>query len=113
MQAVRVDAPRAPGHDCDAGGGAQHEWVQLLPAGLGVLLRVVEPGEGPARGERQPVEVEEDRGRHERPGERASAGFVGASDEAALERPIEGEELAAASLRAGTRAFRSGLGASR
>lgn len=112
VQAARVDAARAAHDDRRARRRAQDEWVQLLAARLGVLLRVVEAGERPARREAQAIEVEEDGGRDERARERTAACLVGAGDETALERAVEGEELAAGPLRAGLRAFRFGRAAS-
>jgi hypothetical protein len=61
-----------------------------------VLLRVVEPSECAAIREGQAVEIEQDRCRHERPGQGTAPGLVGAGDEAALESAVEGEQLAAA-----------------
>ena len=77
------------------------------PRALGrVLLRVVQAAQRAAVGQRQPLEVEQHRGRHERPGQRAAAGLVGAGHVAAAELAVEGEQAAAAALApagAGTR----------
>jgi hypothetical protein len=78
-----------------------------------VLLGVVEARERAAFGQRQPLEVEQNGRRDERPGQRAAAGLVGTRDEAALERAVESEELATAGLARALRASRCGPAASR
>ena len=114
VEPARVDAARAARHDRGPRRGPQDERVELLPARLGVLLGVVQVGERAPVRQRQAVEVEQDRGRDERPGERTPAGLVGPCDEAPLEGAVEGEQLAAAAWpRARSRAFRLGRAASR
>jgi len=113
VEAAGVDPTRATDDDRCSGRGAHHERIQLLAAGFGVLLRVVQVRQRPARGEGEAVEVEQDRRRDERARERAPPGLVGTGDEAPLERAIEGEQLPAAPLRARLRAFRFALEASR
>jgi hypothetical protein len=78
-----------------------------------VLLGVVEASERPAVAERQALEVEEDGGGYERPGERAAPGLVSAGDEPTAEAPIKGEEAPTGSRGTSPRAFRSFPGASR
>jgi hypothetical protein len=96
VQAAGVDPARAADRDGRPGRGAQHERVELLAAGLGVLLGVVQPRERSAVGEGESVEVEQDRGGDKRARQRPAAGLVGARDEAPLELAVEGEQLAAA-----------------
>jgi hypothetical protein len=112
VQAPRVDAAHAAHDDRGLGRSTQYKRVELLTAGLGVLLRVVESRERAPVGERQLLDVEEDRGGDERPGETAAARLVRAGYVAALERAVIGEEPPARSA-AALRACRCGLGASR
>ena len=87
--------PRTQRETIDAFAAARStSGIELLAARLGVLLGVVQPRERAAVGQRQPLEVEQDGGGDERPGERAAPGLVGAGDEAAAELAVEGEELA-------------------
>ena len=94
VQPAAVDAAHAARHDHRARRRPHHQRVELLAGLGGVLLRVVQAGERPAVREREPVEVEQDRGGHERPGERAAAGLVGARHEAAADLAVEGEQAA-------------------
>ena len=73
-------------------GGAQHQRVQLLAPGLGVLLRVVQPRERTPVRERELLQVEQHRRRHERAREGAAAGLVGAGHEAAPSDAVEREQ---------------------
>jgi hypothetical protein len=91
VESARVDAAHAAHHDRRLRRRPEDERVEPLAARLVVLLGVVQPGERAAVGQRQAVEVKQDRGRDERPGEAAAAGLVSTRDEAPLERPIEGE----------------------
>ena len=99
VQAARVDPAHAARHDHRLRRRAHDERVELLAAGLGVLLRVVEPRERAPVGERQPLQVEEDRGSEQRARQAAAAGLVGARDEAVAELAVEREQAPAAALR--------------
>jgi len=59
-----------------------------------VLLGVVELAERPHLAGSDRVEVEQHGGGHERAGQAAAAGLVGAGDEPDAERTIESEQLA-------------------
>jgi hypothetical protein len=91
VEPARVDAAHAADHDRRPRRGAKDERIELLATGLVVLLRVVQACERAAVGQRQALEIEQDGGRDERPGEAAAPRLVGTSDEALPERPIEGE----------------------
>jgi hypothetical protein len=127
VQSVRIDAAHAARHDHGPGSRAHDEGVELLPACLGELLRVVEARQRLPVGERQALEVEQDRRREQRSGEAAATGLVRTRDEAVAELAVEGEQPAAAApgragalggarypaARAPARGFRSSLEASR
>ena len=84
MQSASIDPARAADDDRGPGGSAQDERVELLAALFRVLLRVVQASQGAARGEREPIVVEEDRRGHQRPGEGSASRLVCAGHEAAL-----------------------------
>src|SRR5437764_12167792 len=113
VEPTGVDATHAARDDAGARGCAQHERVELLATGLGLLLRVVEASERAALGQRQALEVEEHRGGDERARQRPPPRLVGTGYEAAPQRAVEREELATRIARAALRAARSGRAASR
>jgi hypothetical protein len=113
VEAARVDAAHAAHDDRGLRRGTQNERVELLAAGLGVLLRVVEASERASLGQRQLLEVEENGGRDKRPREGATARFVGTGYETAPKRAVEGEEAAPCARRPLLRGCRCGLAASR
>ena len=95
MQAVAVDHPRRDHPHRDPGGTAGDRAEELLAADGIDLLRVVEAGERADGVVVQALVVEQDPCRHERAGQAAATGLVGACDEADAEAAVEGEELAA------------------
>jgi hypothetical protein len=88
VQSVRIDAAHAARHDHGPGSRAHDEGVELLPACLGELLRVVEARQRLPVGERQALEVEQDRRREQRSGEAAATGLVRTRDEAVAELAV-------------------------
>jgi hypothetical protein len=91
MKPARVDPANAAHDHGRPRRRPQHERVELLAAGLVVLLRVVQAGECTTVGQRELLEVEQDRRGHERPSETAAPRLVRTSNEALAERAIEGE----------------------
>src|SRR4029453_18772110 len=69
VEAAAVDPARAANDDRRLRGGPQHERVELLASGLGVLLGVVQTRERAAVRQGQALEVEQHGRRHERAGE--------------------------------------------
>jgi hypothetical protein len=94
VEAARVDAAHAAGNDARLGGGPHHERIELLTARLRLLLRVVVARECPALGQREALEVEQNRGRGQRARERAAPGLVGTRYEPPAEITVESEQLA-------------------
>jgi hypothetical protein len=119
VQAARVDARRAAGDDRGLGRDAQDDRKQLRAALGRVLLGVVQRPERADVAGRQALEVEQDRGRDERPRQAATSSLVGPGYVTNVERAVEGEQ--AATGRPGTlrpvgrllRGIRSCRGASR
>jgi hypothetical protein len=112
MEAARVDPPDAADNDRGLRGGSQHERVELLAPGLGVLLGVVQARQRAPVRQRELLEVEEDGGCDERPRETATPGLVSTRDVAAVERAVVGEQAAARTGRTPLRACRFCSGAS-
>jgi hypothetical protein len=113
VETARVDTAHAAHDDRGLRRGTKHQRIELLTAGLGVLLRVVQPRERAPLGQRQLLEIEEDGRRDQRPGEGAAAGLVGAGYKTAPKRSVKGEEAAACARRPLLRGCRCGLAASR
>jgi hypothetical protein len=113
VQAACVDSADASDHDRRLRGRAQHERVQLLTAGLGVLLGVVQTSQRAALGEGQLLEIEEDRCGDKRAGERPATSLVSPGNEAPIERPVEREKTSAGASGTLLRGCRSGRAASR
>ena len=96
VQPALVDPAHAARRHRDLGGDPQDARVELLAPLLGVLLGVVQRGQRPQVGQPDPLVVEQHRGGHQRPGQAAAPGLVGAGHEAAPERAVVGEQAAAA-----------------
>jgi hypothetical protein len=99
VQAAPVDPADAARDDDRLRRRPHDQRVELLAAGLGVLLRVVEPRERAPVRQRQPLDVEQDSGGEQRPRQATAPGFVGTRDEAVAELAVEREQPAAAALR--------------
>ena len=99
VQAARVDAAHAARDDDDPRGGAHHERVERLARLDGVLLGVVERAEQAQLARGQRLVVEQHPGRHQRPGQAAATGLVGAGDQPEAEAAVEGEQPPAAAAR--------------
>ncbi len=112
MESSSVDAASTPRDDRHLGGRPDHQGIERFAARLGVLLGVVQAGEGPAIGESEPVEVEEAGRRYEGPGEATSSSLVGPGNEAPSQRAVEGEEAPTALGSRGPRAGRCDSGTS-
>ena len=95
VQAVAVDGAGRDHADGDPGRAARHRAEELLALRGVDLLRVVQERERADGVVAQPLVVEEDARRDERPGQAAPPGLVRARDEADAEAAVEGEELAA------------------
>ncbi len=95
MQAAAVDAAHAARDDVDLDRRAQHEREQRLARRGVVLLGVVQRAERADLADAERLEVEEDGGRDERPGEAAAAGLVGARHPADAEAAVEAEQAPA------------------
>jgi hypothetical protein len=95
VQAARVDAAHAAGHDVDAHRRAQDDRVELV-AGLGVvLLGVVQGRERADLADAERLDVEEHGSGDERAGETSAPGLVGARDPPHAEATVELEEAPA------------------
>lgn len=92
METALVDPARAARGDGDPGGGLHHERVQPLALLEVVDLRIVEAAERSNLPGREAVVVEQDRGRHERPGQTPPSRFVRARDEPAVQPAVEPEQ---------------------
>ena len=95
VQPEAVDPPHAAADHGGLGGRPQHQRVQLLAARLGVLLGVVEAGEGAAVAQREALEVEQHGRRHQGPGQGTAARLVRAGHEPRSQLAVEGKQLAA------------------
>jgi hypothetical protein len=107
VQATLVDALRAAGDDADLERRPQHDGIERLAALRGVLLGVVERRQRTDLPGAERVQVEQDGGRHERPGQAAPAGLVRSGHEpdaeaaVVLDQPPAGRALAPGGLAAG------------
>ena len=96
VQPAGIDPGRAARDDATWAASRRITGIQLGAALGRLLLGVVEQPRARGLGGTDPLEVEQHRrGDHERSGEAAAAGLVGAGDEPDAERAIEREQLAA------------------
>ena len=103
MQAARVDPAHAARHDHRARRRPQTSGYSSSRVSAVCCFESFRRAERAAIGERQPLQVEQDRRGHERPGERSAPGLVGPRHVAAAEIAVEREQaspLSAAALAA-------------
>ena len=77
---------------------ADHRGIERLPLLLALLLRVVQPGEREPLGAADPLQVDQDAGGEQRPGQRPAPRLVHTGHEAAAEGAVEAEQASGGAL---------------